>query len=219
MPRVSLWLNCFHHLAHWLLFQSATSASRCMDSSILPLVRILCLQNRQICSTLKKFSQKKSKRFGFVVDQKRSTKRKKTFEFFLARLFVSFLILCVFLFRGVVFGIMIQLLPKIQWKRRVGNHWVVSWKTRFGFSLFWFGCERSARTARRQYAKRDLWFFFFLLLIWFGLVVREVRERQESHLQKEIWGLFILGCERSDLSPELLWLWWCWWQLWRDGGK
>jgi hypothetical protein len=39
----------------------------------------------------------------------------------------------------------------------------------------------------RQFAKRDLGFFFllFFLMIWFGLVVREVREWQERHLQNE----------------------------------
>jgi hypothetical protein len=33
----------------------------------------------------------------------------------------------------------------------------------FFFFLIWFGCERSARTARKAFAKRDLRFFYFRL--------------------------------------------------------
>lgn len=83
-----------------------------IDSSFL-FVRILCLQTRQISSTVKNSRQKNRRDSSFVVDRKRSTKREKHLSFFLARcLFFFFLILCVFLFRGVVFGILLSIVAK-----------------------------------------------------------------------------------------------------------
>jgi hypothetical protein len=60
-----------------LCSQSATSASRCMDSSIL--VRILCLQNRQISSTLKDYRKKIEEMQQLCCRSKKIDKREKTF--------------------------------------------------------------------------------------------------------------------------------------------